>query len=103
MHADNSEHPILVLTAAFDTIDHAILIDRLHNWVGISDTALDWFHSYLTNRHFNIRINNHVSSSAPLLRGVPQGSVLGPVLFSLYMLLLGQLLSQFHDISYHCR
>ena len=85
MHADKGESSILILldlTAAFDTIDHAILLDRLQNWVGISGAALNWFHSYFTNRVFNVCINNHVSSSAPLLCGVPQGSVHGPVLFS---------------------
>ncbi len=64
-----------------------------HNWIGISGTALSWFHSYSTNGCFNVCINNHVSSSAPLLCGVPQGSILGPVLLSLYMLLLGHLFS----------
>ena len=102
MHADKDERPILILldlTAAFDTINHAILLDRLQNWVGISGT---WFNSYLTNRVFNVCINNHVSSSVPLLCGVPQGSVLGLVLFSLYILPLGHLFSRFYDMSYHC-
>ena len=81
------------------------LMDRgiLHNWVGISGTALNWFNLcnlYLTNIYFNVCINNYVSSSAPLLCGVPQGSVLGPILFSL--LPLGHLLSCFQDVSNHC-
>ena len=55
-------------------------------WVRISGAALNWFNSYLTNRVFNVCINNRVSSPAPLLCGVPQGSVPGPVLFSRYVL-----------------
>uniref|UniRef100_A0A6Q2Y424 Reverse transcriptase domain-containing protein n=1 Tax=Esox lucius TaxID=8010 RepID=A0A6Q2Y424_ESOLU len=69
--------------ASFNTIDHNILIDRLRNWVGIS-----------------VSINNYTSSSVPVICGFPQGSFLGPIRFSLYMLPLGSIL-QHHDISYH--
>ena len=104
MHADKGEYSIifpLSLTAAFDTINHDILLDRLHNWVDISHTALNMFPLYLTNRYFNVCINNHVSSSAPLLCGVPQGMFFGPILFSLYRLPLGHF-NCFQDDSYHC-
>ncbi|GAA6088096.1 uncharacterized protein LOC116682632, partial [Tachysurus ichikawai] len=90
---------LLDLTAAFDTVDHAILISHLQHVVGLQGAVLNWFSSYLTNRTF-IMLNNYSSSDAPLSSGVPQGSILGPTLFSLYMLPLGQLISN-HDVQFH--
>ena len=75
---------LLDLSAAFDTIDHTILLNRLQYSYGISHTALSWFRSYLTERTQSVFVNNLNSSSEELLYGVPQGSVLGPVLFVLY-------------------
>uniref|UniRef100_A0A3B3HCK7 Reverse transcriptase domain-containing protein n=1 Tax=Oryzias latipes TaxID=8090 RepID=A0A3B3HCK7_ORYLA len=92
---------LLDLTAAFDTVDHYILLDRLKNWVGISGSALNWFSSYLTGRSFSVVFSKFKSSSAPLTSGVPQCSVLGPLLFILYLLPLQHILSSFNDISYH--
>ncbi|XP_037548511.1 uncharacterized protein LOC119425058 [Nematolebias whitei] len=91
---------LLDLTAAFDTVDHHILLSRLENWVGIQGPALQWFRSYLTERNFCVRIGAVESSVAPLTCGVPQGSILGPLLFSLYLLPLGHLLRK-HGISFH--
>lgn len=93
---------LLDLTAAFDTVDHEILISRLEQWVGIRGIALEWFRLYLTDRTFFVGLGDSVSSSAPLLCGVPQGSVLGPLLFSLYLLPLGSILRK-HFISLLCR
>ena len=93
---------LLDLSAAFDTIDHAILITRLEQWVGFRGTALKWFASYLSNRTVAVAINDHVSPSADLKYGVRQGSILGPILFSLYMLPLGVLIRRFNQVSYHC-
>jgi len=62
---------LLDLTAAFDTVDHDILISRLENSVGISGTALEWFRSYLADRSFSVCLDGSVSPSAPLPCGVP--------------------------------
>ncbi len=68
---------------------------------GISGTALQWFESYLSNRYFKVSWRDHVSKSQHLTTGVSQGSVLGPLLFSVYMASLGSLIHK-HGFSYHC-
>ena len=85
---------LLDLSAAFDTIDHTILLHRLSSWFGINGTALSWIKSYLSSRSFSININNTISSQTQLLYGVPQGSVLGPLLFILYTTPLSSIISQ---------
>ena len=75
---------LLDLRAAFDTVDHRILLDRLQFDFGISGTALNWFESYLSNRTQRISIDGVLSNIFNLKFGVPQGSCLGPLLFSLY-------------------
>ena len=84
---DSGNEVVLVmldLSAAFDTIDHALLLQRLQHRYGIGCTALKWFQSYLHNRQQSVVVKNTFSLSKTLLHGVPQGSVLGPLLFSLY-------------------
>jgi len=73
------------MTAAFDTVDHSILLRRLEQSYGISGIALQWFASYLTDRHHSIRVQDKQSPSQYLPYGVPQGSVLGPLLFIMYI------------------
>ena len=84
----NKQHVTLVvlldLSAAFDTVDHMILLRRLQHKFGISDTALKWFSSYLAGRSQRIIINGVQSDMFKLEHGVPQGSCLGPLLFVLY-------------------
>uniref|UniRef100_A0A8C2BXZ1 Reverse transcriptase domain-containing protein n=1 Tax=Cyprinus carpio TaxID=7962 RepID=A0A8C2BXZ1_CYPCA len=104
MSADSGKHTVLVLldlTSAFDTIDHNIMLDKLQDLLGISGSVLKWFSSYLTGRSFSVFINQIMSDTVGLSSGVPQGSVLGPILFLLYILPLGQIISQFQDVSYH--
>jgi hypothetical protein len=75
---------LLDLSAAFDTVDHTILLTTLLNQYGICGTALSWFRDYLANRTQSVVINNSSSDNVDLVFGVPQGSVLGPVLFVMY-------------------
>ena len=75
---------LLDLSAAFDTVDHKILIDRLHKDFGISGNVLKWLISYLTGRTFAVIIGSNEGDKYTLYYGVPQGSLLGPLLFILY-------------------
>jgi len=91
---------LLDFSVAFDTIDHTILLDRLSSWFGIHGTALSWFQSYLSNRSFITSCGNSKSANCPLTCGAPQGSVLGPLLFSLYTTPLSSILTS-TSISHH--
>ncbi len=88
---------LLDLSAAFDTIDHDILIDRLQNYTGIQGQAL----RSLSGRYHFVYLNGEASQLSTVKYGVPQGSVLGPLLFSLYMLPLGNIIKKY-GISFHC-
>ncbi|KAI5609350.1 hypothetical protein C0J50_9521, partial [Silurus asotus] len=68
---------LLDLSAAFDTIDHDLLLDRLQNYVGIQGQALSWFKSYLSDRYHFVDLNGELSRLMQVNYGVPQGSVLG--------------------------
>ena len=80
------------LSAAFDIVDHKILLNRMETKLGICGNALKWFESYLVNRTQSVYINGNQSSEETLKCGVPQGSVLGPILFNIYTLPLGDIL-----------
>jgi hypothetical protein len=104
LHAlDNKKCVLLVLldlSAAFDTIDHATLLSRLKDLVGLEGKAFEWFDSYIHGRGQSVQINLSESKLWELLFGVPQGSVLGPLLFIIYTSPLGRILRamgvQFH-------
>ena len=69
---------------AFDTVNHSILLQKMEHY-GTRGLPLSWFTSYLSKRHQAVEINNNMSDSLEITCGVPQGSVLGPLLFLLYV------------------
>ena len=95
----NKQHVTLLvlldLSAAFDTVDHNVLLSRLHSKFGISGTALEWFRSYLNGRSQRVMVQGNLSQILNLDFGVPQGSCLGPLLFTIYASKL------FHVIKVH--
>ena len=101
----NKQHVTLVvlldLSAAFDTVDHDILIQRLTTKFGINGVVLNWFKSYLEGRSQHFSVQGSVSEKFDLKWGVPQGSCLGPLLFKLYTSELFNILEA-HLPSVHC-
>lgn len=91
MDAGDSEVFVLLdLFAAFDSIGHTVLLSQLEGFQG---KALNGLKSYLTARSIAVRLGSHTSRAISLICGVPQGSILAPTLFSLNMLLLGDIFS----------
>jgi hypothetical protein len=94
--SDTGKSSLLVsldLSSAFDTIDHNLLIDRLRVSFGVTGPVLDWISSYLSSRTQLVKINEYCSTSQPCPFGVPQGSVLGPLLFTIYVSPIASFLS----------
>ena len=97
---------LLDLSAAFDLVSFKLLLNHLHYRFGVTGTALKWIASYLTNRTQRVKIDDMESDPATLKRGVPQGSVLGPILYTLFTSPLGNLSrlrssTRSYSIDYH--
>ena len=91
---------MLDLSSAFDTIDHEHLLILLHDEYGVREMELSWFRKYLEDRTHCVKIDSKTSATIPPQSGVPQGPVLGPVMFTLYITLM-QRIFQRHGIKYH--
>ena len=91
---------LLDFSSAFDTFDNTILVHRLHTDFGFTDTVFQWFSSYLTDRTNYVSLSNHCSDFAPVQSGDPQGSVLGPMLFTMYTKPLSAIIDSHSFIHY---
>ena len=102
---DNQQAVFLVLldlSAAFDTIDHSILLNRMSNVFGITGSVQKWFDSYLTDRTCKVKIATDFSDPQVLDFGLPQGSVIGPQAFSFYTHPLADIIKTHDNIKFHC-
>ena len=75
---------MLDISSEFDSIDHSIIVHRLHTDFAFADAVFQWLSSYLSDRTHYVSLSNHCSAFAPVHSGIPQGSVLGPMLFTMY-------------------
>ena len=91
---------LLDLTAAFYTVDHELLLLRLERQFGLRGTVLAWFRSYLSDRTFRVKFSSSTSSIVYIVCSVPQGSVLGPLLFIVYTADLEDTAEK-HGVSVH--
>ena len=90
----------LDISAAFDMICHSSLLNRLETDYGVRYTALSWLHLYLSDRQQFVKLGRHSSTTSPCIAGVPQGSVLGPLLFTAYVAPIGRVIKSF-NIGYY--
>jgi len=95
--SDNRRTTVLIglESASFDTISHDILIERREAQFAVCDSALSWFRSYLLGRQQFVKLGQHSSNIMPCDSGVPQGSVLGPLLFTAYVAPVSELIDSF--------
>ena len=91
---------LLDLSAAFDTVDHGILLLCLSQCIGVQGSAYTWFESYLSSRSQFVQIRDTSSSDRQLTCGLPQGSVLGPILYLVCTSPLGAILRR-HGVRFH--
>ena len=94
--------PILLLDlySAFEMLNHLILIDRIKD-LGIEGSPLIWLTSFITNRTSSVKINDVMSPPTQILNGVPQGSVIGPLHFLIYVRPISNIIRKYPNISYH--
>ena len=93
---------LLDFSSAFDTIDSSILVHRLHTDIGFTDAVLQWFSSYLTDRTHYVSLSNHSSAFALVHSGVPQSSVLGPILFTVCIKPLSAIIDSHYHTPFIC-
>ena len=91
---------LLDLSAAFDSIDHQIFVSRLFKRTGVRSTVLSWFQSYLSGWSSQVDIAGKLSNPTTLEFGLPQGSIVGPIGYSIYTLPVGDI-ARHHGINYH--
>ena len=99
--ADEKKATVLVGLdlSAVDTINHDVLISRLESQFGVDGSASSWLRSYVTDRQQFVKLGDHSSTATQCASGVPQGSVLGPLLFTAYVSPIGELIKS-HGVSY---
>ena len=94
----------LDISAAFDSVIHDVLVQRLEEEFVVTGTCRQWIQGYLTGRSFTVRVGQSTSSPIPMTTGVPQGSVLGPILYTTYVGPISRLIASYgvehHDHHY---
>ena len=94
----NTTMVALDLSATFDTVNHKILLEVLYKYYGIQGTALKWIKSYLTNKQFQVQIEDEFLEAKTIDFLVPQGSILGPILFTCYASTLQELFTSHNSL-----
>ena len=97
---NKSGQALPVVSTAFDTIGNHILVHCPHTNFEFTDTVLQCFSSYLTDRTQYVSLSNHCSAFAPVLSGIPRCSFCGPIFFSMYYRLLSAIIDS-HSITHH--